>query len=681
MTMSYMLVSLIVVLALCQVLVSAEMLATTPRHIEDTPSPSQGTASSEPFKFPESTLKLLANLPRLSNAFAANCDLRTSNPGRSTPDEVLPSKAENVWLHAFKSDISKWYEIGKAQCEAYLETARGHLASSGHASYFPEHKHPSSKLQCRGRNTLLDYSGTILWPFGPFQDCPTYSKCWFGILSCGEPKNDHIKSSVEGKIAEEITKLKLPDKVPAFTKWSVKALNLLVRVVGAELVVPETKYVTLDNNEDVIIGQYVLTRAYKNTSLEARLFELYPSALFNWSQVQRDDLGLHNLAPVYLGSSEGRCKAWTKCATPNFSPECDQKSFVFRTPAAVNVTDGSSLCPASILTAPLPLCNVRDSSQAGRWISSELEEFTPHCETDATRNILFHRDAKHVTKGEHLGEAIAKHKNFSLADHHYKGDAWHEASGDPCLVNAPEPEDAGRSHWFYAPYACKYHFYNSVELHKCLIDQKLTHIHVAGDSLSRELFTYLSLYLGVPLVHEAELKSLSSDLQQKEVAFHSGQVLLSEGYSWDWNPHVMKLIEKAPLPNIYITNYAFEHRAAHLPAFKHAWNATEYQYWSKDRNESVPKPEFLIFQNTRELAGHPRAHWAGNEFRQDSAYLAHNYTALGFAKLDEFLFSTGRYGYHASSADGWHFGGTKRQMEVVALFNMVCNDWLTKVKK
>ena len=82
-----------------------------------------------------------------------------------------------------------------------------------------------------------------------------------------------------------------------------------------------------------------------------------------------------------------------------------------------------------------------------------------------------------------------------------------------------------------------------MELHKCLLDQKLTHIHVAGDSMSRDLFAFLSLYLGVPQVQEAEFKHLTNTLMQNNVRYHSGRVLLSEGYSWDYNPGVMRLSE------------------------------------------------------------------------------------------------------------------------------------------
>jgi predicted RNA methylase len=84
----------------------------------------------------------------------------------------------------------------------------------------------------------------------------------------------------------------------------------------------------------------------------------------------------------------------------------------------------------------------------------------------------------------------------------------------------------------------------------------------------------------------------------------------------------------------------------------------------------------MFFQSAKEMTGRRFPQWAGNVMRQESSYLQRNYTAHGFSLLDEFLFSTGRYEFHIPRSDGWHFGGTKRQMEVIALFNMICNDWL-----
>jgi hypothetical protein len=455
---------------------------------------------------------------------------------------------------------------------------------------------------------------------------------------------------------------------------------MLIRVVGAEIVVPDVRYATLSDGEDVLIGQYVLTRPASNAQLEMRMFELYPSQLLAWSAQQIEEYGMQNIRSMHLGGSEGRCRPWTQCKYDNNCCGCDERSFVAGTPAAVNVPDGSARCPG-VRDRPLPLCPVRDSSQRGRWIASARPEFQPHCRADAVRSVVFHQDAMHMPKNAHLADQILQDVGaFNLSAHRYHGEQWFEASGDPCLINSRAPEEDQQTHWFYAPYTCKYHFYSGMELHKCLLDKNLSHIHMAGDSMSRDLFTFISLYLGVPAIAEADLKHLTNTLKQSNIQFHSGKVMISEGYSWDYNEGVMRLIEEAPLPSIYISNYALAHRNWNYPLFQQKWNETEYQYWSKQRPASgVPLPRYMFFQNAKELSGRRNIGWSGNVFRQDSAYLERNYTGFGFSVLDEFLFSAGRYDYHIPTSDGWHFGGTKRQMEVVALFNMVCNDWLAEI--
>jgi hypothetical protein len=614
-------------------------------------------------------------------SFDPLCDIHVTNPGRRTPNSTMPIKATTKWLYSSIKDIEDWYTKAQGGCHDVVLGAVKELEVDGHAAFFTDPNNIPPKTGCRGRNTLFAFTGTALVPFGPYQECTTYSKCWFGLMTCGTAKNEQTISAITPILSNEMQISKIPGKIPEFTRFSVRALNMLIRVVGAEIVVPDLRYMTLNNGEDVLIGQYVLTRPYDSTRLEMRMFELYPSALMKWSASHIRDYGMQNIASMHLGGSEGRCRPWTHCSFTNNCCGCDEKSFVGGTPVVVKVTDGEARCPG-VRNKPLPLCPLRDSTQPGRWIASALPQFTPHCRADSTRSVLFHGDVKHLPKDSHAADSIVNSEGaFNLSAHQYHGSQWHEASGDPCLINSKDAEEAGQTHWFYAPYTCKYHFYSTMELHKCLLDQDLSHIHVAGDSMSRDLFSFISLYLGVPQVDEAALKHLTNNLKENNVKFHSGKVLLSEGYSWDFNLPIMQLTEQAPLPNVYITNYALAHRNWNYPRFQQEWNATEYQYWTVQRPKSVPLPKFMFFENAKELSGRRNIGWSGNVFRQDSAYLERNYTQFGFRMLDEFLFSSGRYDYHIPTSDGWHFYGTKRQMEVVALFNMVCNDWLRDLGK
>jgi hypothetical protein len=118
------------------------------------------------------------------------------------------------------------------------------------------------------------------------------------------------------------------------------------------------------------------------------------------------------------------------------------------------------------------------------------------------------------------------------------------------------------------------------------------------------------------------------------------------------------------------------HRTDHLHKFREQFEDLEYKYWTVDRNKSLPKPKFLIFQGARDLHGRRTNSFNGNIIREASHYAKERYGTLGFVELEEYLITAGRYDLYNKHSDGWHFMGTARQMEVVILFNMICNEWL-----
>ena len=150
------------------------------------------------------------------------------------------------------------------------------------------------------------------------------------------------------------------------------------------------------------------------------------------------------------------------------------------------------------------------------------------------------------------------------------------------------------------------------------------------------------------------------------------------GYSWDYNIEILQLSEQPPLPNVIVSNYAFAHRADQLPKAIPTAENTEYRYWTQLRNQQLPKPKYLFFQNARDVHGRRGGSFVGNMMRRFSHYLREMYGSLGFAELDEFQLTAGRFDTYNRHSDGWHFGGTPRQMEAIVLFNMICNDWLEK---
>eukprot|EP01041_Mallomonas_annulata_P003094 gene3094-6076_t len=430
-----------------------------------------------------------------SYEFEKSCEIHDpeSKLGYVSPRTVLPSKAESTWLFASEDEIKKWYEIGKKECNAYLSTAK-------FGSDLPDpYGFGGGQRKCRGTDMLYSLSGIILWPFGPVKStCPTYSKCWYGVLSCGAPKIDKLKEFGRSGIQDLLNKYYPNEKIPEQFEWSIRALYIHMRIIGHEIVIPEQKYITININkdisEDVLIAQYILTIPNQKTSIELRQFELYHSTLYNWSEYARKVIGIDSAKSIFLGGSEDRCVAWTKCTITNFCCGCDEKSFVTNTPIALTVTDGRSKCP-NIYKNKLPICKASkssssSSSESGRWIYSHSSELKPGCNINpkSILNIV-------IPPSLVNSPAVLEHKNYIPNPME-----WNEASGDPCLVRNYDMEDGNKGDWFYAPYRC--------------------------DSMSRDLFSSVSSYLGVRPIAEDELKKLTNHLKQKKLQFHSGDVAL-----------------------------------------------------------------------------------------------------------------------------------------------------------
>src|SRR5690606_33989000 len=125
-----------------------------------------------------------------------------------------PKLADKNWLYPSPEELKTWYKKGKTECEEYLASNKqtfgnNHVPIYSSAYQLP----PRGSDKCRGRDSLYTLTGMIVWPFGPMNECPTYSKCWFGFLTCGTPKMDNIHDISKEhimKLANSEHNVKLP---------------------------------------------------------------------------------------------------------------------------------------------------------------------------------------------------------------------------------------------------------------------------------------------------------------------------------------------------------------------------------------------------------------------------------------------------------------------------------------
>lgn len=503
--------------------------------------------------------------------FQSACDVHSprnrSLDGSDNYMGSLPDVAPPGWLYASETDIAKWYEIGKAECNAFLISNSSSMGTNFPPTYMiSKDIPPGGQTKCRGKDMLFALTGVIVWPFGPMENCPTYSKCWFGLLTCGTPKKEALSEMGRKNIENALKRVKPNTPLPLVSDWSIKALSIHLRLIGLEIIAPDQRLFSVASgsskeHNDVIIAQYVITIPYDEYKLEMRLAELYPSALYQWSRDDIVDNGMLIFGNIYIGGSESRCN-WGRCQYTNVCCGCDEKSFLTGTPRNLISKSGLSQCPnvqklreasdnsnhgkksqsatgnsGSNDVGSLPLCSKMDSTSPGRWIlSSQTRQKSsstplPFCHHEYV-TAAFNEVPKASKALKPLNaNRIVPLRNVSSDQHSHRHhhNSWFEASGDPCIVQHIEAEDNGERSWFFAPYECRYHFYKKPELHQCLKSQNISHIHFHGDSMSRELFLYVSKYLGVPSVSEDELKHMTNVMKQNNIQIASDGIVVSEG--------------------------------------------------------------------------------------------------------------------------------------------------------
>jgi hypothetical protein len=155
---------------------------------------------------------------------------------------------------------------------------------------------------------FLSRYGILFVEFGPISDCPTYSRCWFGLLSCGTFKlenfleeYDHERkhNPLPGLTTDHEESPILPFRdIPSFLGWSMQSLHFQFRVVGPEILFPEVTFVP---SENILLCSYALTvpGSYR---IEIMPREFYPGVLFNYNETERTE-GYHILGYQQLLTS------------------------------------------------------------------------------------------------------------------------------------------------------------------------------------------------------------------------------------------------------------------------------------------------------------------------------------------------------------------------------------------
>ena len=356
-------------------------------------------------------------------------DYAQTSPTSSLPDEVTPTTELPS-----EANIRKWYNIGLKDCIShyinYSLAYEDEITSPPILATYPS----SRNTRCRGNALFYRVTGLLVWPFGPWEYCPTHSQCWFGLLTCGQfnystlhglYSNAHFEEE-RRKIIKAFTEntttsrgVPIPTEsgqlphfpnisdfpltpLPPFKGWSLHALHVYTRVVGIETVVPRLYSMHLYPTSDVsssahkttnshhrqptsiLIGKYTLTIPGKY-SLQIKLQGLYPGMLYDWSlpRIQEGRQAMHS---IFLGGSEPRCQAYANCG-PFTLPECEEAAHVGpQSFLPVTSTYSHNRCRNNVWLQPaaasplsrsaLPYCS--SGNHPGRWIRLP-ESITAKC--------------------------------------------------------------------------------------------------------------------------------------------------------------------------------------------------------------------------------------------------------------------------------------------------------------
>ena len=189
--------------------------------------------------------QLLTAVISITKSLSFDCHEDHSYAGIPSPDYAIPPSSNSTENEKIIGGINfaKYYEEGKQLCINTL-------------------KNPS-QLKPIKKQFLAKY-GVVFLAFGPTSTCYLSSKCWYGMISCGQFKLNLFLQEYQQEIKRHRPRgihmepsPYLPNRpIPKFLGWSLQSLHHQFRIVGPEILFPEVVYV---QSHRILFCSYTLT--------------------------------------------------------------------------------------------------------------------------------------------------------------------------------------------------------------------------------------------------------------------------------------------------------------------------------------------------------------------------------------------------------------------------------------
>jgi hypothetical protein len=361
--------------------------------------------------------------------------------GVSSPSSAIPPIANDLNLNQLK-EFSKYLRIGQEKC----------LKLS---------KQTPSTLKLIQSDFLRRY-GILFVEFGP-TECPTFSKCWLGFLSCGQFKTESF-------LQEYNADHHAHQRAKRFLGWSMQSLHIQFRIVGSEILFPKVVYIP---SENILIGFYTLTIPSSASSHRIEMIprEFYPGILFNYSRREKIE-GQYTFREDLIGQVPLAMHISSHLLSSSPSSTSRKKQRL-----------------SSQLPTPLPLCS--NGNHRGRYLTIPSESLNICQAATSLRHYSsfgnkFQREQVYLTTDHTLHDQelraflIQQYRNRSVAMAHrllaqeLLRHTDEESSLCPLIVLHDLPKISSSAatmtgmrdtrHEIFAPYSCRYKFYSPLQV-------------------------------------------------------------------------------------------------------------------------------------------------------------------------------------------------------------------------